>query len=65
MGGGRESAGESVQWFRDKLTGTTMDRPAWQKLWAGVLSGQVTRIVVWRLDRLGRTSRELVMLRDE
>ncbi len=61
----QESAGESVQWFRDKFTGTTMDRPAWQKLWAGVLSGQVTKIVVWRLDRLGRTSRELVTLRDE
>ena len=42
-----------------------MDRPAWQKLWAGVLSGKVTKIVCWRLDRLGRTSRELVTLRDE
>ncbi len=61
----REANGEAVEWFEDKFTGTTMDRPGWEKLWAGVLAGRVTRVVCWRLDRLGRTSRELVTLRDE
>jgi DNA invertase Pin-like site-specific DNA recombinase len=30
-----------------------------------VLAGKVTKIVVWRLDRLGRTAKGLVTLRDE
>lgn len=57
--------GEEVQWYSDKFTGTTMERPGWERLWAGVLAGKVTKIVCWRLDRLGRTSRGLVTLRDE
>ena len=32
-----------------------MSRPGWDKLWADVETGKVHRIVVWRLDRLGRT----------
>jgi DNA invertase Pin-like site-specific DNA recombinase len=57
--------GEAVQWYSDKFTGTSMERPGWERLWADVLAGKVTKIVCWRLDRLGRTSRGLVTLRDE
>jgi DNA invertase Pin-like site-specific DNA recombinase len=57
--------GEKVQWFRDTFTGHTMERPGWQKLWAGVEAGKIDRIVIWRLDRLGRTSLGLIKLRDE
>jgi DNA invertase Pin-like site-specific DNA recombinase len=62
---GREEAGEEVRWYRDRFTGSTMNRPGWSKLWADVLAGRVSKVVVWRLDRLGRTLRELVALRDE
>lgn len=47
--------GHTVLEYRDTFTGKTMSRPGWDKLWADVESGKVHRILVWRLDRLGRT----------
>src|ERR1700679_3127814 len=44
-----------VKWYDDTFTGKTMDRPGWNRLWAAVERGEVKKIVVWRLDRLGRT----------
>lgn len=60
-----EVEGEEVTWYRDKLTGKTMDRPGWNTLEAAIRSGKLTRVVVWRLDRLGRTSSGLTALFDE
>lgn len=54
-----------VAWHRDTFTGRTLDRPGWNRLWAGVVAGEVTRIVVWRIDRLGRTARGLHELFEE
>ena len=54
-----------VLFYRDKFTGKTMDRPGWCKLEAAIVAGQVNRLVVWRLDRLGRTARGLTALFDE
>lgn len=56
--------GEAI-WYRDKFTGKTMDRPGMEKLLAELRGGKVERIVVWRLDRLGRTTRGLCQLFDE
>jgi DNA invertase Pin-like site-specific DNA recombinase len=42
-----------------------MDRPEWQRLWADLLAGTITKLVCWRIDRLGRTARGLLELRDE
>ena len=53
-----------VREYRDKLTGKTMDRPGWNRLWEDVQAGKVERIVVWRLDRLGRTAAGLTALFD-
>src|SRR4051794_15638650 len=53
---------EPVAWYRDKWTGKTMDRPGMTKLLADVSAGQVRTVVVWRLDRLGRTAKGLVTL---
>lgn len=52
-------------WFEDEFTGSTMDRPGWNNLWASVEAGLVDTIVVWKLDRLGRTCRKLVRLLDD
>jgi DNA invertase Pin-like site-specific DNA recombinase len=41
--------------YRDKFTGKGMNRPGWSKLWAEACAGKVDKVVVWRLDRLGRT----------
>ena len=51
-----------VRWYSDKATGTRMDRPAWSKLDAAIRAGQVATVVVWRLDRLGRTAAGLTAL---
>ena len=48
--------------YRDKATGTTMDRPGWNRLWRDVEAGKVSRVIVWRLDRLGRTAAGLCTL---
>jgi DNA invertase Pin-like site-specific DNA recombinase len=53
---------EPVRWYRDKSTGKTMDRPAWNKLQAALEAGEVSAVVCWRLDRLGRTARGLTAL---
>ena len=52
--------GRRVRWYRDKFTGTTMRRPGMIELEADVHAGQVGTVVVWRLDRLGRTAHELL-----
>ena len=54
-----------VVWYRDKFTGKTMDRPGMSKLMADLQAGKIERIVVWRLDRLGRTAKGLCELFDE
>jgi DNA invertase Pin-like site-specific DNA recombinase len=50
---------EGAPIYRDKFTGRTMDRPGFQKLLAAIRGGEVKNIIVWRLDRLGRTAKGL------
>ena len=57
--------GDDVTWYRDKCTGKSMDRPGWNKLANAISSGKIARIVVWRLDRLGRTAKGLTTLCEE
>ncbi len=52
----------SVRWYRDKATGKNMDRPGWNRLEDDMFAGKVSKIVVWRLDRLGRTAAGLTAL---
>lgn len=54
-----------IKWFRDTATGKSMDRPGWQTLEASVRKGQISTVVVWRLDRLGRTAKGLTALFDD
>ena len=54
------AAGRRVTWYRDTFTGRTLKRPGMEKLDAGIRAGAVGTLVVWRLDRLGRTVRELL-----
>lgn len=57
--------GQPVVWYRDKASGKTMDRPGWRKLESAIRQGRVSAVVVWRLDRLGRTAAGLTALFDE
>jgi DNA invertase Pin-like site-specific DNA recombinase len=54
-----------IVWYSDTFTGKTMDRPGWNKLYEAIQRGEVARVVVWRLDRLGRTARGLTALFSE
>jgi len=51
--------------YKDKFTGKAMSRPGWDRLWADVCTARINRIVVWRLDRLGRTVSGLSKLFEE
>jgi DNA invertase Pin-like site-specific DNA recombinase len=52
-------------WYKDKATGKTMERPGWQKLELQTERGAIDKVVVWRLDRLGRTASGLTALFDK
>ncbi|MCP3978984.1 MAG: recombinase family protein [bacterium] len=52
--------GRRVTWYRDTFTGATMKRPGMQDLEADIRTGKIGTVVVWRLDRLGRTVLELL-----
>jgi DNA invertase Pin-like site-specific DNA recombinase len=51
--------------YVDKATGKNMNRPGFQTLLDDVRTGKVKTIVIWRLDRLGRTAKGLTALLDE
>lgn len=47
------------------LPGAADDRPGMTKLLADIRTGRIKSVVVWRLDRLGRTAKGLTALFDE
>jgi DNA invertase Pin-like site-specific DNA recombinase len=49
---------QSVQWFEDHESATTMQREAFQRLQAAIFAGEITTVVVWKLDRLARSLKE-------
>src|SRR4051812_12574630 len=49
-------------WYRDIYTGTSMDRPGFRQMMKDIELGRVDTLVVWRLDRLGRTAKGLTGL---
>ena len=53
----REQCGRT---FMDKMTGKRFDRPEFIKMLDLARPGDV--IVVWRLDRLGRSLKELIVV---
>lgn len=60
-----DAHGEPVVWFKDTFTGRSMSRPGMDRLMDDLRASKVSRIVVWRLDRLGRTTKGLCQLFDE
>ncbi|WP_339909880.1 recombinase family protein [Symmachiella dynata] len=54
-----------VKWYRDQQSGKTMNCPGWNRLEAAINAGKVSSVVVWRLDRLGRTASGLTALFDK
>ena len=54
-----------VVWYRDTFTGRTMNRPGMRKLEQDIAAGKIGQVLVWRIDRLGRTARELLAFLEE
>lgn len=48
--------------YVDHETGTKMKRPAIDRLMSDINAGKIDRIVIWRMDRLGRTAAGLTAL---
>jgi len=59
-----ETKGNSIAWYKDNATGTNFERDGWKRLEQDVNAGRVSRVVVWRLDRLGRTAGQTITLLD-
>ena len=55
-----EANGGEVEWFKDAFTGRTMNRPAMDRLMDQLRTSKIDRIVVWRLDRLGKNDERFV-----
>ena len=55
---------DQLKWYEDRASGKSMNRPAWNKLESAIRSGKISQVVVWRLDRLGRTASGLTALFD-
>jgi len=49
-----------VQWYRETFTGKTMNRPVMDYLVNDIKEGEVEKLIVWRLDRLGRTAVQML-----
>jgi DNA invertase Pin-like site-specific DNA recombinase len=60
-----EGPEQECVWYRDTFTGKSMDRRGWNRLMDAVRAGKVSRVVCWRLDRLGRTAKGLTALFEE
>jgi DNA invertase Pin-like site-specific DNA recombinase len=43
-----------VEWYCDKESGTTLERPEFDRLQADIIHGKVKCVVLWKLDRLSR-----------
>jgi DNA invertase Pin-like site-specific DNA recombinase len=53
-------ANGGARWHKDKFTGRVMDRPGFSAMMKALRPGDV--VIVWRLDRLGRTAKGLTSL---
>jgi DNA invertase Pin-like site-specific DNA recombinase len=49
---------KNVAWYKDRMTGATTDRPAFNKLQRDIFNGKVDTVVCWKLDRLSRSLKD-------
>jgi DNA invertase Pin-like site-specific DNA recombinase len=59
---GNAVASAAVQWFEDVESGSTLKRPAFDRMQQGIFAGTIRTVVVWKLDRISRRQREGVNL---
>jgi DNA invertase Pin-like site-specific DNA recombinase len=49
-------------WYKDEITGSTTDRPAFTKLQKDIFNGKVDTVITWKLDRLSRSLKDGINL---
>ncbi len=49
---------ESVSWYEDQETGTTLKRPEFDRLRGDIFGGKVKTVIIWKLERLSRNLRD-------
>jgi DNA invertase Pin-like site-specific DNA recombinase len=49
---------DNLVWYKDKITGSTTNRPAFNKLQRDIFDGKVSTVVCWKLDRLSRSLKD-------
>lgn len=49
---------KDAQWFEDRDSATNLRREAFLKLQAAIFVGEITTVVVWKLDRLAGNLRK-------
>ena len=45
-------------WYKDRITGSTTNRPAFNKLQRDIFNGKIETVVCWKLDRLSRSLKD-------
>src|SRR5262249_4592431 len=58
---GNGSDPRQVEWYCDKESGTTLKRPAFDRLQADIFHGKGKCVVLWKLDRLSRRLKDGVL----
>jgi DNA invertase Pin-like site-specific DNA recombinase len=59
---GNDIRPSDVRWYEDVESGTTLHRPAFEKMQRAILAGKIETVVAWKLDRISRRQREGVNL---
>lgn len=49
---------DNIKWYQDRITGSQLNRPAFNRLQKDIFSGKVNTVVVWKLDRLSRSLKD-------
>jgi len=49
---------KNIVWYKDRISGAKIDRPAFNRLQKAIFSGQINTVVCWKLDRLSRSLKD-------
>lgn len=49
---------ENLIWYKDTMSGSKIDRPAFNKLQKNIFDGKIDTVIVWKLDRLSRSLKD-------
>ncbi len=48
----------NIKWYKDRVSGATTDRPAFNRLQKDIFAGKVATVVCWKMDRISRSLKD-------